>query len=126
MPTNPRPSPPASPPEPGPYPGRARLDTANARFRRGLARLRKEARHDATLITRHEEILTKAAGALEDLAAEAEAAEQTSERHRKALAAESQKLTRTLRRAVRQGVPGAHRMLKEHLARTKAGTDGQP
>ncbi|WP_157877412.1 hypothetical protein [Streptomyces odonnellii] len=103
--------------QPGaPYPGRPELDAANARFRRALARLRKEARHDPALIARHAAFAAEATRELERLAVEAEQAEQDSERHRKALAAENEKLTRTLRRAVRQGAPGARRMLDQHLA----------
>ncbi|MFP8882618.1 hypothetical protein [Streptomyces mangrovi] len=101
-------------PNPGrkPYPGRSELETAYARFRRAVSRLNKEAtRHDAALLPRLEAIVTEAAQHLDRLAVEAQKAEDSSARHRAALAREKEKTTAVLRKAVRQGSPHAGRIL---------------
>ncbi|MEU8891140.1 hypothetical protein [Streptomyces sp. NPDC048442] len=89
-----------------PYPGRPELDAANMRFRRALARLHKEAvRHDPALMPQLAAVIGEATEHLLRLARDAEAAESTSERHRKGLAAEEEKLRRVLRKGARQGNP---------------------
>lgn len=99
-------------PKPKGYPGRPELDAANARFRRALSRLHREAaRHDPKLLPRLAAIVGEATEHLLRLAGDAEAAENTSERHRKALAAEEDKVRRILRRGVRQGSPRAAALL---------------
>lgn len=91
-----------TPPQPKPkgYPGRPELDAANARFRRALARLYREgARHDASLLPSLTAIVGEATEHLLRLAGDAEAAENSSTRRRKALADGSAALERKMRRA---------------------------
>lgn len=95
-------------PNAAPYPGRPELDTANARFRRAVARLQKEAvRHDPELTPRLSAIVTEAAEHLTRLAAAAEAAERTSARNRAHVADIEERVGRTLRAGVRRGDPRA-------------------
>lgn len=97
----------------GAYPGRPELNAANARFRRALARLHKEAvRHDPELLPQLAALVGEATEHLLRLASDAEAAENGSARHRAALKAQTDKTLRTLRRAARQGSPHAVRMLQ--------------
>ena len=94
------------------YPGRPELDAANMRFRRALARLHREAgRHDPALMPQLAAIVGEATEHILRLAHDAEAAENTSERHRKALAVEQEKLLRNLRKGARQGNPRMARVL---------------
>ncbi|MEV5918944.1 hypothetical protein [Streptomyces sp. NRRL F-5527] len=95
------------------YPGRERLDVANAAFRRAVARLHREAvRHDQALLAPLEALVTEAAETLGRLAADASAAEASSQRHQKALKAQEDKLRATLRRAARRGSPFAEQQLQ--------------
>ncbi len=95
------------------YPGRERLDVANQTFRRAVARLYREAtRHDQSLLPTVEAIVTEAAETLGRLAADAMAAESTSQRHQKALKAQEDTLRATLRRAARRGSPFAAQQLQ--------------
>ena len=90
-------------PRGGPYPGRAELDAANMRFRRALSRLHREgARHDPKLLPRLAAIVGEATEHLLRLAGDAEGAENTSERHRKAIKAEQDKARRILGKAARE------------------------
>ncbi|MFJ6934464.1 hypothetical protein [Streptomyces sp. NPDC101132] len=95
---------PDTPAKRGPYPGRAELDTANARFRRAVTRLLKEAvRHDPELMPSLSEIVTEAAQHLDRLAGAAEVAEGRSVRNRRELAAAEDKMRRVLRPQARRG-----------------------
>jgi hypothetical protein len=95
------------------YPGRERLDVANQTFRRAVARLYREAtRHDQSLLPTVEAIVTEAAETLGRLAADAMAAESTSQRHQKALKAQEDTLRATLKRAARRGSPFAAQQLQ--------------
>ncbi|TFE49002.1 hypothetical protein E3E14_16685 [Streptomyces sp. ICN441] len=95
-----------------PYPGRPELDSANMRFRRALSRLHKEAvRHDPELLPRLAAIVGEATEHLARLAGDAEAAENTSERHRKALALEQEKARRAARVLARRGSPRGAQIL---------------
>ncbi|MFH9012656.1 hypothetical protein ACH4C6_14860 [Streptomyces sp. NPDC017943] len=86
------------------YPGRDQLDVANTRFRRAVARLNREAgRHDPKLMPEVERIVREAAETLGRLAADAEAAENTSARHQAALKVQEDKLRAQLRPAARRG-----------------------
>ncbi|MGW4021070.1 hypothetical protein [Streptomyces sp. NPDC005009] len=86
------------------YPGRDQLDTANMRFRRAVTRLYREAgRHDPKLMPEVERIVREAAETLGRLAADAEAAENTSARHQAALKKQEDKLRAKLRPAARRG-----------------------
>jgi hypothetical protein len=90
------------------YPGRDQLDAANMRFRRAVARLYREAgRHDPKLMPEVERIVREAAEVLGRLAADAEAAENSSTRHQAALKAQEDKLRARLRPAARRGDPRA-------------------
>lgn len=94
------------------YPGRAELDTANARFRRACSRLHREGvRHDPALIPRLAAIVTEATETLARLAVDAETAENGSVRHQRALKAAEDKMRATLRKGVRQGSPRAAALL---------------
>lgn len=96
------------------YPGRPELDAANMRFRRALARLHREAsRHDPDLTPRLAAIVGEATEHLLRLAADAEAAEDGSARHRAALKAEEEKMRGALRKAARGGSLRAARMLEQ-------------
>lgn len=98
--------------KPQSYPGRRELDAANARFRRAVARAFKEGvRFDKALIPQVAAIVGEATEHLLRLASDAEAAENTSERHKKELAAEEEKLKRALRRGARRGNMQAVRLL---------------
>lgn len=82
------------------YPGRAELDAANMRFRRGLARLYREgSRHDPKLLADLTAIVGEAVEHLLRLAGDAEAAEEGSERHRKDFAQGAAALERKMLRA---------------------------
>lgn len=86
------------------YPGREQLDNANMRFRRAVARLHREAgRHDPKLMPEVERIVAEAAETLGRLATDAEAAENTSARHQRALKAQEDRLRAQLRPAARRG-----------------------
>lgn len=99
-------------PKPGPYPGRTELDTANARFRRAVSRLHREAaRHDPQLLPTLTSIVSEAAEHLQRLASDAEAAENCSARHKAALAAAEEKVRRTRHKGVRAGNPRAADLL---------------
>ncbi|ULR50594.1 hypothetical protein [Streptomyces deccanensis] len=101
------------------YPGRDQLDTANARFRRAISRLHREAgRHDPKLMPTVERIVREAADTLGRLAADAEAAESTSQRHQTDLKAQEDKLRATLRPAARRGDERAVSILARLDART--------
>ncbi|MFE9481460.1 hypothetical protein ACFYNM_22990 [Streptomyces spororaveus] len=101
-----------TPDKPGPYPGRAELDSANARFRRAVTRLLKEAvRHDPDLMPALTGIVSEAAEHLDRLAGDAEAAESSSTRNRRELAAAEAKQRRVLVPAARRGDPRAAAML---------------
>ncbi|MFG2759481.1 hypothetical protein [Streptomyces wuyuanensis] len=100
------------------YPGRDRLNAAQARFRRGCARLNKEAvRHDPALLEHLSAIVNEAAGHLERLADDATAAENASTRHQRELKAAEDKLRATLRKGVRQGSERAAAVLADLDAR---------
>lgn len=104
------------------YPGRAELDAANMRFRRAVSRLfREAARHDPSLMPRVAAIVGEATEHLTRLANDAQAAEDSSERHRKALAEADTKMRRTLRKAARQGSAHAARLLARMDDRGTAG-----
>ncbi|MET7900350.1 hypothetical protein ABZS86_02355 [Streptomyces sp. NPDC005355] len=104
------------------YPGRAELDAANMHFRRAVARLNREAkRHDPSLLPRLAAIVAEATEHLTRLANDAQTAEDSSERHRKALAEAETRMQRTLRKAVRQGSPHAARLLARMDDRRTAG-----
>ncbi|MEU3413745.1 hypothetical protein ABZ760_21160 [Streptomyces sp. NPDC006658] len=95
------------------YPGRDQLDAANMRFRRALARLHREGvRHDPDLLPELERIVREAAETLGRLAADAEAAENTSQRHQAALKAQEDKIRAKLRPAARCGDPRAMQLLR--------------
>ncbi|MFD1660001.1 hypothetical protein ACFSL4_17810 [Streptomyces caeni] len=86
------------------YPGREQLDAANARFRRAVSRLHREAgRHDPKLMPAVERIVLEAAETLGRLAQDAEAAENTSARHQAVLKAQEDKIRAQLRPAARRG-----------------------
>ncbi|MEU3730293.1 hypothetical protein AB0E81_12900 [Streptomyces sp. NPDC033538] len=90
--------------QPSGYPGRDRLDDANRRFRRALARLAREGRrHDPDLLAEVERIAAEAAGTLDRLATVAVKAEGNSGRHRAALEREQQNLDRITRKLARRG-----------------------
>lgn len=94
------------------YPGRPALDDANMRFRRGLARLHREAgRHDPALMPKLEAIVQRATEQLTALAAEAEQAEDSSARRQAAVKVEEDKMRAILRKGVRRGDPRAVAML---------------
>lgn len=86
------------------YPGRDRLDAANMRFRRAVARLHREGvRHqDAETAAKVGPIVARAEAVLRELAAEAEQAADNSARHLAALAKEEAKLARLERRLGRR------------------------
>jgi hypothetical protein len=106
------------------YPGRPDLDTANARFRRALSRLAREARrYDPTLMPRLAAIVGEATEHLHRLATDAEATENSSTRNRKAVAAAEARLTSSLRRAARRGSPEATRLLARVENRRRPGPD---
>ncbi|MFI8106287.1 hypothetical protein [Streptomyces sp. NPDC086023] len=103
---------PTTPDKPGPYPGRAELDLANARFRRSVTRLLKEAvRHDPDLMPALSGIVSEAAEHLSRLAGDAEAAESSSTRNRRELAAAEAKQRKQLQAAARRGNPRAAALL---------------
>ncbi|MCB5166044.1 hypothetical protein LG634_14510 [Streptomyces bambusae] len=105
---------PDTPDTKAPYPGRPELDAANARFRRAVTRLQKEAfRHDPDLVPSLTAIVSEAAEHLLRLAGDAEAAEASSARNRKQLAEAAAKMRRTLAPAARRGDPRALRMLAQ-------------
>lgn len=107
------------------YPGRPELDAANMRFRRALARLHKEGvRHDPTLLPRLASIVGEATEHLLRLAGDAEAAENTSERHRKALAAEQAKARRLLGKAARTNPRAARLLARIEAIDTDRGSQG--
>lgn len=100
------------------YPGRDQLDTANARFRRAIARLHREAgRHDPKLMSEVERIVREAADTLGRLAQDAEQAEGASTRHQRALKAQEDKTRAILRKAGRRGDQRAVDMLARLDAR---------
>ncbi|MFF9215508.1 hypothetical protein [Streptomyces viridosporus] len=103
------------------YPGRDQLDTANALFRRNVARAYREAtRHDPKLLPDLERVVREAAEHLGRLAQDAQAVHDASSRIRAALKAQEDKTRATLRKAVRRGSPQAADMLRrldEHAAR---------
>lgn len=93
--------------------GRAELDAAWARFRRGTARLAREGRRsDPETLAKLGPIVAEATRVLDRLADEAQAAEDSSARNRRLLAEVEQKATRVLRKLARQGDPRAVRMLR--------------
>ncbi|GAA1557057.1 hypothetical protein [Streptomyces globosus] len=90
------------------YPGRDKLNTAQAHFRRSCARLFEEAhRHDPALLPQLSAIVLEAAAHLDRLAAAATAAESSSTRNRAQLAAAEEKMRRTVRAGARRGDPRA-------------------
>jgi hypothetical protein len=115
---------PTSPATSPAYPGRPELDTANARFRRALARLARETRrHDPTLMPRLTAIVGEATEHLHRLAADAEETENSSTRNRKAVADADARLKSSLRRAARRGSPEAARLLARVENAPLAGLD---
>ncbi|MGW1363510.1 hypothetical protein ACWCQP_39600 [Streptomyces chartreusis] len=109
------------------YPGREQLDTANMRFRRAVSRLHREAgRHDPKLMPEVARIVNEAAETLGRLAADAEAAENTSARHQAALKAQEDKLRAQLRPAARRGDVRALSILARLDERTARHTAPEP
>lgn len=103
---------PDTPEKPTSYPGRAELDSANARFRRAVVRLQKEAvRHDQKLMPQLSAIVSEAAEHLDRLAGDAEAAEGSSARNRREMAASIDKQRRALLTSARRGNPRAAGLL---------------
>ena len=103
------------------YPGRPELDAANMRFRRALARLHKEgARHDPKLLADLEAIVGEAVEHLLRLAHDAEAAEDNSQRHVKAVEVAEDGLRRSLAKAGHRGRPGSVALLATLDARQKS------
>ncbi|MEV7427005.1 hypothetical protein [Streptomyces sp. NPDC091212] len=96
-----------------PIEGRAELDAAWARFRRGMVRLAREGhRSDPQTLAKLTPIVAEATSSLNRLADELQAAEDASARNRRLLAVEEQRLGKVLRKAARQGSPAARRMLR--------------
>ncbi|MDX2703950.1 hypothetical protein PV350_13920 [Streptomyces sp. PA03-6a] len=94
------------------YPGRTELDAAESRLRRALARCGREAaRHDPKLIPKLAEIVGEATEHILRVAADIEALESTSARHRRDLEQAEEGMKRVLQRAARRGSPQAARML---------------
>lgn len=97
-----------------PIEGRAELDAAWSRFRRGMIRLAREGhRSDPGTLAKLTPIVAEATAALNRLTGEAHAAENASVRNRRLLEAEEQRLGKLLRKSARQGSPGAVRMLRQ-------------
>ncbi|MFD3525059.1 hypothetical protein [Streptomyces sp. NPDC058653] len=96
-----------------PIEGRAELDAAWARFRRGMVRLAREGRRsDPETLAKLGPIVAEATQVLDRLAGEANAAVGSSARNRRLVAEAEQKAARVLRRLARQGDPRAVRMLR--------------
>ncbi|MFI1726901.1 hypothetical protein [Streptomyces sp. NPDC020489] len=86
------------------YPGRDDLNKASARARRAFAAVFKEGRrHDPKLLPDLAQLVAEAAETLNRIASDAEALEQASARHQRALKAQQDKTRALLRKAQRSG-----------------------
>lgn len=86
------------------YPGRDRLNETSAHARRAFAAVFKEGRrHDPKLLRELEKLVLEAAETLSRIAADAEALEQSSARHQRALKAQQDKTRALLKKAQRAG-----------------------